>query len=812
MSAERYVCIHGHFYQPPRENAWLESVEWQESAYPYHDWNERVTNECYLPNTSSRILDKDGYIDKIVSNYAKMSFNFGPTLLDWLEKQAPDVHKAVIEADRQSRKQFSGHGSAMAQAYNHIIMPLANRRDRYTQVLWGIKDFERRFGRKPEGMWLPETAVDYETLDIMAELGISFTVLAPHQAERVRRIGGSDWRDVGQANIDPTWAYLAELPSGRNINIFFYDGPLSRAVAFEDILKSGETFAHRLTDTFSEKRDRPQLVHIATDGETYGHHHRFADMALAFALNYIESNNLAIITNYGEFLEKHPPTHQVKIIENTSWSCVHGIDRWWSDCGCTTGSDNHPEWNQQWRTPLRNALDMLRDILAPRYEERAKSLLKDPWDARNGYIDVVLDRSPDSVMSYFEKYAGHALNEDEKVMALKLLEMQRHAMLMYTSCGWFFDEISRPEPVQVIQYAGRAVQLAQEIFGDSIEEDFLKILEQAKSNIPEQSDGRHIYENLVRPAMIDLTKVAVHYGISSLFKEYNNESKIYCYLVKNEDYQTTECGKARLVAGKSVVTSVITAESGVFGYGVFHLGGHVINAGVLHYQGEAWYKTMVEELTQTCSSADFTEVIRVLDKHFGSSTYSLKSLFRDEQRVVLDHILKSTMTEIETAYRQLYEHHYPPMRFLSELGGPVPRAFHSAAELIINIDLHHAVNSETIDTAVIKNLVDTADTWHVDLDTDGIGYDFKEKLEKMMVELVNSPDSINVLKSVLDAVTLARDMPFTVDLWKVQNLYWDMLQGIYSVFNKKADNKDPQAMEWIEAFISLGQYLSIRVD
>jgi alpha-amylase/alpha-mannosidase (GH57 family) len=809
---ERYVCIHGHFYQPPRENAWLESVEWQDSAYPYHDWNERVTAECYLPNTSSRILDKDGFIDRIVSNYARMSFDFGPTLLDWLEKQAPDVHEAIVEADRQSRRDFSGHGSAMAQAFNHIIMPLANHRDRYSQVLWGIKDFERRFGRKPEGMWLPETAVDYETLDIMTDLGISFTVLAPHQAGRVRPIGGQNWRDVSHATIDPTRAYVAELPSGRRISIFFYDGPLSNAVAFEDVLKSGETLARRLTGTFSDKRDWPQLVHIATDGETYGHHHRFADMALAFALQYIEANDLARITNYGEFLEKYPPTHEVKIIEKTSWSCVHGIDRWWSDCGDTTGSGSHPDWNQKWRTPLRNAFDMLRDTLAPRYEEKARQLLKDPWAARDGYIDVILDRSPESVGRFFDKYAGRALNADEKVTALKLLELQRHAMLMYTSCGWFFDELSRPEPVQVIQYAGRMVQLAQELFGDGIEGDFLRILEQAKSNKPEQGDGRRIYESLVKPAMIDLTRVAAHYGISSLFEKYNDENRIYCYQVKNEDYHTTDCGKTRLVTGRSRVTSEITRESAVISFGVFHLGGHVINAGVRPYLNEAEYQAMVREITRTCSSADFTGVIRLLDKYFGSSTYSLKSLFRDEQREVLDHILKTTMTEIETAYRQLYEHHYPPMRFLSELGGPVPKAFHSAAEMIINIDLHRAVNSEVIDTAAIRNLVETAGTWQVELDADGIGYDLKEKLEAMITELVNNPKNIDRLKGLLDAVLLARSLPFPVDLWKVQNLYWGMLQSVYPAFKQQASRKEPRAVAWVEAFSTLGKNLSIRVE
>ncbi|HUT67320.1 MAG TPA: DUF3536 domain-containing protein [Dehalococcoidales bacterium] len=808
---ERYICIHGHFYQPPRENAWLEYVEWQDSAYPYHDWNERVTAECYLPNTSSRILDGDGYIARIVSNYAKISFDFGPTLLAWMEKSNPDVYRAILEADRKSRENFSGHGSAMAQAYNHIIMPLANRRDRYSQVIWGIRDFEHRFGRQPEGMWLPETAVDLETLDIMAGLGIRFTVLAPHQAKRARRIGAESWKDVGKSNIDTTRAYVTKLPSGRQINIFFYDGPISNAVSFEDVLKSGDGFAKRLTDAFSEKRHHPQIVHIATDGETYGHHRRFGDMALAFALHYIETGNMAKITNYGEYLEKYPPAHEVEIIERTSWSCTHGIDRWWSDDGCTTGAGSHPDWNQKWRTPLRNAFDWLRDTVAARYEEKARELLKDPWAARDGYIDVILDRSSENVAKYFQEYASRELNEAEKITALKLLELQRHAMLMYTSCGWFFDEISRPEPVQVIQYAGRVVQLAQDLFGDGVEESFLKILEQARSNIPEQGNGRRIYENLVRPAMIDLTRVAAHYAVSSLFEEYSDKNKVYCYFVTNEDYRTTDCGKTRLVTGRSRVTSEITGETTVISFGVFHFGGHVINAGVRDYQGEDDYREMVQEMIQTCSAADFTKVIRLLDKYFGSATYSLKSLFRDEQRKVLDYILQSTMSEIERAYRQLYEHHYPPMRFLSELGGPVPRAFHSAAELIINIDLHRAVNNDPIDTEAVRNLIDTAGTWQVELDGDGVGYDFKANLEKMAAELLAAPENLDSLKKIVDAVVMASRLPFPVDLWKVQNFYWEMLQTSFPEFKEKAGQNDRQAAAWVEAFVSLGDHLSIRV-
>ena len=434
---ERYICIHAHFYQPPRENPWLEAIELQDSAYPYHDWNERITAECYAVNAVSRILDSEDHIIELVNNYSKISFNFGPTLLSWLESKAPDVYLAILEADRESQKHFSGHGSALAQPYNHMIMPLANKRDRRTQILWGIADFERRFKRKPEGMWLPETAVDIETLDMLAESGIKFTILAPHQAAQVRRIGGRARRDVRGGLIDPTQAYEQRLPSGRRIALFFYDGPVSRAVAFEGLLSSGENLANRLAGVFSEDRDWPELVHIATDGESYGHHHRFGDMALAYALNHIESKPLAKLTNYGEFLEKNPPTHQVEIIEKTSWSCVHGIERWWSNCGCNSGG--HPDWNQEWRRPLREALDWLRDAIAPPYERLSLKFLKDPWAARNDYISVVLDRSPENVEAFFARHGARAHSAEETTAALKLLEMQRHAMLMYTSCGWFFE-------------------------------------------------------------------------------------------------------------------------------------------------------------------------------------------------------------------------------------------------------------------------------------------------------------------------------------------------------------------------------------
>jgi len=806
---DRYICIHGHFYQPPRENAWLEDIEMQDSAYPYHDWNERITAECYAPNAASRILDSEDFITQIVNNYTKISFDFGPTLLSWLEAKAPDVYQAILDADKESQQIFSGHGSALAQAYNHMIMPLANHRDRYTQVVWGMRDFEHRFGRKPEGMWLPETAVDLETLDIMAEQGIKFTILAPHQASRVRQIGTDKWHDVSNTTIDPTIAYKLSLPSGRKLDIFFYNGPISSSVAFEDILKSGADFANQLVGAFSKEHSRPQLVHIATDGESYGHHHRFGDMALAFALHYIETSGLARITNYGEYLEKHPPTHEVEINEKTSWSCPHGIDRWWSDCGCNAG--RNPKWNQAWRTPLRNALDWLRDNLTPRYEAKAREFLKDPWTARDDYITVILDRSQENVQKFMEQHRNRELNEAEVVTVLKLMELQRHAMLMYTSCGWFFDELSGIETVQIIQYAGRAIQLARELFGDDIELSFLERLELAKSNITQHGDGRNIYEKFVRLAMVDLTKVTAHFAVSSLFEQYGEQADIYCYHVDIEDYQISECGKARLAAGRARVTSNITGESNTLSFGVLHLGDHNINAGVREYQGEEAYQMMVAETTQTCAAADFPEVIRLLDKHFGDSTYSIKTLFLDEQRKVLDSILESALSEIEAVYRQVYEHHYPPMRFLSELGNPIPRSFHSAAEFILNSELRKAVSSDTLDPERIRSLLDETQTWEAELDNEGLSYFLQQNLEQMAARLADTPEDIDLLKELLTAMEITRSVPFVVDLWKVQNLYHEILQSVYPEIQKRAERQDKAAQEWLAQFKSLGQQLSIRV-
>ena len=471
----KYLTIHGHFYQPPRENPWIEEIELQDSAAPKHDWNDKICWQCYEPNSVSRIVDNQNRILNIVNNYEFMSFNFGPTLLSWMETHAKNAYRRIIEADKNSLQLYNGHGCAIAQVYNHMILPLANLNDKYTQVIWGIKDFEKRFERKPEGIWLAETAVDSQTLEVLIDCGIKYTILSPHQAQCVRKMDGQDsWHDVSWGSIDPSMPYRYfpdENDESKYIDLFFYDGAISKSVAFDNLLCDGNKFAYRLQDGYVEDRRHPQLVNIATDGESYGHHTKFGDMALSYVLE-VKAEELGFkITNYGWFLENYPPTFQVDIKPQSSWSCCHGVGRWIEDCGCSTGAQKG--WNQKWRKPLRDALDYVRDELIKLCSSEGAKYYKDFWDARNNYIDVILDRSEESYEKFFRKNAKKNLSQKDRTKAVKLMEIQRFCQLMYTSCGWFFSEISGIETTQIMKYALRAMEIASEFTKVAIEKKFL---------------------------------------------------------------------------------------------------------------------------------------------------------------------------------------------------------------------------------------------------------------------------------------------------------------------------------------------------
>ena len=828
----RFLCVHGHFYQPPRENPWLETVEVQDSAAPYHDWNDRITAECYAPNGASRITNVENEIIRIMNNYARMSYNFGPTLLSWLNDKAPRTYRMILDADKTSAQRYGGHGSAIAQVYNHIIMPLANRRDALTQIRWGIADFEHRFGRKPEGMWLAETAVNRSVLDLMAQEGIRFTILAPNQCARVRRIPASprksnpkpeleaelveDWIGTPDATVNPTHPYTVSLDEGRSIAVFFYDGPNSRAIAFEGLLNSGEDFGRRLLDGFRptspEDAEKAQLSHVATDGESYGHHHKHGEMALSYAMHWIEDEQHAKLTNYAEFLRKFPPQWEAEVAEDTSWSCVHGVERWRSNCGCNGGK---PGWNQEWRGPLRASLDYLRDATAPLAEQLAHPLFKDLWAARDAYIQVILDRSPASTSSFFEAHATHELSEAERTTVLELLELERHTQLMYTSCGWFFDELSGIETVQIIAYAGRVLQLAAKLFGEpgaALEAGFLEILANAKSNIPDVGDGAEVYRHYVTGMKIGLEQVGAHFAISSIFRAQPEEGELFCFDVRRDSHEVFSSGRGRVALGSTSVRSRITEEAEEICFAVLHLGDQNLSAAVKRYDSTdpdqaAAFSTFSTDVGNAIRRANLPEVIRLIDRFFGEMAYSLTSLFADEQHRILRTILNQTVSEMEDSLRKIYEDHASLLHFLIESGMAAPPALAIASSFAINAGLRQALDAETFDPVEIETLLNRAATDQIDLDTHLLGYTAGQRMKRAMIRLEAAASGESTTTGALTiALTIAETihkMPFEVTIWQAQNIWNDLL---------RRSDKDYWSEEWKEGFKKLGEAMNIKVD
>jgi alpha-amylase/alpha-mannosidase (GH57 family) len=798
---ECFVCIHCHFYQPPRENPWLEAVEAQDSAKPYHDWNERITAECYRPNGASRILDGQGRIAQIVNNYARISFNFGPTLLSWMEEHAPQSYDQVIKADRESQQLFSGHGSAIAQAYNHIILPLANARDKRTQIVWGMRDFQHRFGRDPEGMWLPETGADVETLEALSAEGIKYTILSPYQAGRMRNDSRPGWINLHGQGIDSKRPYWCRLPSGRSIGLFFYDGVVARAVAFDKLLFDGTNLARRLASRFDPQGDSVQLVHIATDGETYGHHHSHGDMALAYALDYVERHKLARITNYGEYFAKHPPSNEVEILDKTSWSCAHGVERWKSNCGCNSMANAH--WNQQWRGPLREALDWLRDDLAAPYELHAKQFFHDPWAARDAYISTVADRSTDSFRGFLKEQALRDLSEAEEVHVLRMLEMQRHLMLMYTSCGWFFDEPTGPETVQVFQYAGRAVQLGDALFGGDREEQFLQHLEKVQSNIAEFGNGRRIYERFVRPAMLDLFGAAAHYVISSLFDGYLKRESMYCYAADLYDGQVFTEGKAKLAIGRARITSRITRVQLNFNFAVLYPGDHQLIAGISPTSQGDEFQSFIDYVTNIFSQGDLALCSSTIEHYFGNKTYSLKCLFRDEQQRIIRQLVEASLTDIDEIYRRAHEQHAPQISFLSDLQIPLPSILQALGQFVLGNAVRRCLAEEKTDFEQIHKLLGTAKRDSVNLSESSLNPSLRHRLDSLLRRWRRKPADLATIQALESAVLLAKVPPFNVDLWEAQNQYFELLQAISSTSHFHVDRT------WLGHFHKLGEELGV---
>jgi alpha-amylase/alpha-mannosidase (GH57 family) len=527
------LAVHAHFYQPPRENPWTEEVHREPSAAPFHDWNARIAAECYRPNAFARIVDAEGRMLALVNNYEHLSFNVGPTLMSWLERHQPEVYARIRAA------QAAG-GGAIAQAWNHMILPLANERDVRTQVRWGLADFRHRFGTDAAGMWLPETAVNDAVLEVLAEEGVGFTILAPGQARAVRALSArGQWKDVDAATLDTRVPYrwLSPAGGGRGVDLVFYDGPLSHDLAFSDL--PSEVLVDRAAAAGGR---RGGLVTVALDGETFGHHHKWAERGVAYALTREGPRRGLAVDNLAGWLARHRPRSEAAVRES-AWSCAHGVGRWATDCGCSTGGEEGS--HQRWRAPLRAALDVLRDAGAEVFERRGAEVFNDdPWVVRDAYVDVLIGAtSPDDFAERWISGGGRE-GENHRVVAFSLLEAQRQAMLMYTSCGWFFHDLAGLETVQVMRYAARAKDLLTELGEDPPACEFLATLEKAESR--HHGDGRQVWERLVLPARVDAPRVAAHLVLGDLFGLSEPEADLGCF-----DLEDLGGGKAHRPGAKA---------------------------------------------------------------------------------------------------------------------------------------------------------------------------------------------------------------------------------------------------------------------
>lgn len=816
-TTEKFLTIHGHFYQPPRENPWLEAIELQDSALPFHDWNERICKECYNPNSVSRIVDNKNQILDIVNNYQYMSFNFGPTLLSWMEEFAPLTYERIIKADIDSISEHSGHGNAIAQVYNHMIMPLANAHDKETQVKWGIRDFEYRFGRKPEGIWLAETAVDDATLKVLVDNGIKFTILSPYQALKIRKTGDKEWQDVSWGNIDPARSYKYTLKgdSKKSIALFFYDGAISKSVAFDELLKDGNRFIKRLKEGVSETRNYPQLVNIATDGESYGHHTKFGDMALSYVLKIKAEDEGFKITNYAEYLDKYESDYEVDIKQASSWSCFHGVGRWKEDCGCSTGG--HPGWNQKWREPLRNALDYLRDGLAKVFEAEGPKYFNDnPWAIRNKYIDVILDRNYITIRKFQKENFKPDLTEEQKVKGMELLEIQRQAMLMYTSCGWFFSEISGIETVQIMKYAARAMQLVARFTNEDFETHFKDILSQAKSNIAEFGTGKDIYERFVKPSVVTAKQLACLWAISSLYQDFEDEEDVYCYTVKRHSYQKVQKGSSNFLVGHIEISSKVTLQKADLMFALMQYAGGDFHCAIKEFSNDAEFNELQATLIKTFALNPITEIIRTLDEKFGKEYFTLKDIFIEERKKILQILLKDQLEKFGNTYKEMYDQGKGSIYHMQNLGLEIPKEFKISAEYALSHRYNDLLASSDgfVEEPIVQQIKDInyeAKRMNITIDKTPSNKNFAKRIITNLNRLTKSFE-IQQADTIIELFEIVEKLDLQIDISEAQNIYYNKIyHRIGDILENNEKEPRDKDIKFIKLLLNIGEKLNINV-
>ncbi|MBO9998863.1 MAG: DUF3536 domain-containing protein [Cyanobacteria bacterium SID2] len=833
-----YVTVHGHFYQPPRENPYLESVERQPSAAPFHDWNERVHYESYRPNAFARVLNDRGEVVDVVNNYEYLSFNIGPTLMNWIARHDLEVYEKILEADRHSCERFNGHGNAIAQVYNHIIMPLASERDKYTQIRWGKEDFRAHFGRDPEGMWLAETAVDYPTLEALVREGIQFIVLAPSQVERCRPQPTEDdrdpeWHEVGGGQIDPTRPYRCYLKGADGqpdanapyIDIFFYDGPISRDMGFNDVLESSYTFAGRLGLAVHGDRRPAQLIAVATDGETFGHHKGGTEKCLAYSFTHEFPSQGWTVTNFAHYLSINPPTWECELKPITAWSCSHGVDRWQDDCGCGGGGGTQ----QQWRRPLRDTLDWLRDRLVAVFDRECSQFLRDPWAARDEYIEVVRNRSRENVDRFLLQHQRRHLSEAEQIDVLRLLEMQRHSLLMYTSCGWFFEEISRPEGTQILRYAARAIELAGQVTGNDLEPEFVQRLALASSNVEFFKDGAGVYAHNVKPAQVSLEQIAAHYAISSLFQPYHPEQRVYCYHARQLNYQLQHMGTLTLAVGQLHLTSEITWETVHLTFAVLHLGALDFHCCIQPFGGRLAYRQLEEALFEALQTASAAQTILTMNGYFEGQTFGLSDLFAEEEERIIHQIERDTLKRLDRLYAQVYRDNYGVLKAFHRNNLSVPRELQVAADIALSqrcLELVRGLVQQVDNVAEtplqkdywveLEAVATEAQTMRCQLNVPEAKQSIEQLVWRSLWHVLHAGDfegSIDRVRQIKRLVDLSGKLGLGLALDRVQELYYNWLRGSVGNWCPVAGvsvDRNGEVPDTLTALLELGSSIGVN--
>lgn len=771
-----FVTIHGHFYQPPRENPWTEQIERQVSATPFHDWNERINKECYHANSFAVILNPEGKIENIINNFQHISFNIGPTLMSWIREKSPCTYEAIVAADAKSREIYGGHGNAIAQVYNHTILPLARQEDKYLQILWGIEDFKSHFNRTPESIWLAETAVNLDTIDVLVEFGLKYIILSPYQAERVRSLGGKAWKDVSPGSIDTSMPYRQFSSDGRYIDIFFYNHAISSAIGFEHLL----TNSYRLAEKFRQfvwNPGRPILVSACTDGESYGHHEKYGEMCLAHFIKYMAPEFGLRLTNFGQFLEMNPPTHEVQIKpgpngEGTAWSCAHGVGRWIRNCGCSDGG--YPSWNQDWRTPLRNAFNWLHETILGEYEKKVAPLLNDSEEARLRYIDVLKNRNKESRQKFLKQYGKtENVSADEQALVFRFLEALAQCQLMYTSCAWFFADVARLEPVQTMKYAARAIQLVERYFKADLEARFMDKLTAARSNEPSEGNGRDIYINKVKPSKISYKMIVSNFAMESFILNKFEHRQIYQYFIKAMHLEKGQKRKDPVQKGMVWVMDNYTGQKLGYIYFLFMESLRDVRCYILNNK---------ESIEFNITTVDVTEK-KLLDLTKGRF-YTLKDLFIENREQIIQLAFGEQMRQIQSTLDSLFEKKLDLVETFHEVGLPIPNILKNISEYIyINrIEEYLSNTNGSVDSLQGEEIVSAfqnANRLNFDLSSEKIRNKLNTVVQNLFASLKKNPHQKKAAQNIIKILDLADKFSFPLDFRRFTETAFLLLEEDY---------------------------------